>query len=300
MSIGPEGVRFLQARCGTENNLTDEKEPAGRINAGRRVTHARLQRTQRRARYILQLARAPCRPESATGGRFLPGSGPWKEAVAVRFFPDRAAFHGNRYVRTILLRFLTMQPANGSRRGLVLPPQPDRGDEFVAAIVARPSVADAAFEIKLGLFGHKQHTPAMRAVGSAEIFSRGAERGFLCATGRLDGHRRSSSTHPLRSPISPDISIHSAQGLWRCCDAFVKLLWRRHAAVQRGLPTRVAATSLVKIDLVTPIRSSPRKRGPSGCAGDVSTFHLVSRSGGEEPHFAGSRGDHSTTGADFS
>jgi putative ABC transport system substrate-binding protein len=35
----------------------------------------------------LQLARAPCRPESATGGRFLPGSGPWKEAVAVRFFP---------------------------------------------------------------------------------------------------------------------------------------------------------------------------------------------------------------------
>jgi hypothetical protein len=299
MSIGPEGVRFLQARCGTENNLTDEKEPAGRINAGRRVTHARLQRTQRRARYILQLARAPCRPESATGGRFLPGSGPWKEAVAVRFFPDRAAFHGNRYVRTILLRFLTMQPANGSRRGLVLPPQPDRGDEFVAAIVARPGVADAAFEIKLGLFGHKQHTPAMRAVGSAEIFSRGAERGFLCATGRLDGHRRSSSTHPLRSPISPDISIHSAQGLWRCCDAFVKLLWRRHAAVQRGLPTRVAA-SLVKIDLVTPIRSSPRKRGPSGCAGDVSTFHLVSRSGGEEPHFAGSRGDHSTTGADFS
>ena len=98
--------------------------------------------------------------------------------MAVRFFPDKAAFHGNRYVRTILSRFLTMQPANGSRRGLVLPPQPDRGDEFVAAIIARPGVADAAFEIELGLFGHKQHTPAVRAVGSAEIFSRGAERGF--------------------------------------------------------------------------------------------------------------------------
>ena len=143
------------------------------------------------------------------------------------FFPDKAAFHGNRYVRTILSRFLTMQPANGSRRGLVLPPQPDRGDEFVAAIIARPGVADAAFEIKLGLFGHKQHTPAMRAVGSAEIFSRGAERGFLCATGRLDGHRRSSSTHPLRSPMSPDSETHLAQGMWRCCDAFVKLSWRR-------------------------------------------------------------------------
>ena len=57
------------------------------------------------------------------------------------FFPDKAAFHGNRYVRTILLRFLTMQPANGSPRGLVLPPQPDQGDEFVAAIIARPGVA---------------------------------------------------------------------------------------------------------------------------------------------------------------
>ena len=175
----------------------------------------------------LQLAHAPYRPESATGGRFLPGSGPWKEAVAVWFFPDKAAFHGNRYVRTILLRFLTMQPANGSRRDLVLPPQPDRGDEFVAAIIARPSVADAAFEIELGLFGHKQHTPTVRAVGSAEIFSRGAERGVLCAAGRLDGHRRSSSTHPLRSPMSPDSETQLAQGMWRCCDAFVKLSWRR-------------------------------------------------------------------------
>jgi hypothetical protein len=43
----------------------------------------------------------------------------------------------------------------------------------------------------------------VRAVGSAEIFSRGAERGFLCATGRLDGHRRSSSTHP---PPVPDFT----------------------------------------------------------------------------------------------
>jgi hypothetical protein len=43
----------------------------------------------------------------------------------------------------------------------------------------------------------------MRAVGSAEIFSRGAERGFLCATGRLDGHRRSSSTHPSGPRFHP-------------------------------------------------------------------------------------------------
>jgi len=162
----PEG-RVLDSRLRPRGTTTTDqkKNPPAASTRGRRVTHARLQLTQRRARYIPTVGPLPLSPGVATSGRFLPGSGPWKEAVAVRFFPDRAAFHGNRYVRTILLRFLTMQPANGSRRGLVLPPQPDRGDEFVAAIVARPSVADAAFEIKLGLFGHKQHTPAVRAVG---------------------------------------------------------------------------------------------------------------------------------------
>lgn len=217
----------------------------------------------------------------------------------MRFFPDKAAFHGNRYVRTILLRLLTMQPANGSRRGLVLPPQPDRGDEFVAAIIARPGVADAAFEIELGLFGHKQHTPAVRAVGSAEIFSRGAERGFLCATGRLDGHRRSSSTHPLRSPMSPDSERQLAQGMWRCCDAFVKLSWRRYCCSAARVADARCRKFSEKLTWLLP-SARPRGSGTQRMCRRCQYFSPGSRSGGEEPHFAGSRGDHNTTGADFS
>ena len=71
----------------------------------------------------------------------------------------------------------------------------------MAAVVARPFVADAALEIELGLFGHKQGAAATRAVRSAELFNCGAERGFLGVAGRQDAHRRFSSTHPLRSPI---------------------------------------------------------------------------------------------------
>jgi hypothetical protein len=115
-----------------------------------------------------------------------------------------------------------MQPAYGFRRGLV-PPEPDGCDEFVAAVVARPDVADTAFEVEFGLFGHQQNEAAARAIGPAEVFSRGAKRGVLCAAGRLDGHRRFLLDAPLQSPNARQFD----QRMWRCCDAFMKLSWRR-------------------------------------------------------------------------
>ena len=206
MSTGPEGVRFLQAW----GVVWDREQPDSRKRTRRphqRGAGGSLMRAfngrndGRDTSYSWPVHLVARSPRLAGVSSLVRARG--KRRWRCGFFPIEPPSTAIDTLGLLLLRFLTMQPANGSRRGLVLRPQPDRGDEFVAAIIARPGVADAAFEIKLGLFGHKQHTPAVRAVGSAEIFSRGAERGFLCATGRLDGHRRSSSTHP---PPVPDFT----------------------------------------------------------------------------------------------
>ena len=90
----------------------------------------------------------------------------------------------------------------------------------MAAVIARPGVTNTASETELGLFGHQQNAATARAIGPAEVFSRGAKRGVLCATGRLDGHRRFLLDAPLRSPI---YDTKLAQGMWRRCDIFMKL-----------------------------------------------------------------------------
>jgi hypothetical protein len=47
---------------------------------------------------------------------------------------------------------------------------PDRGCEFLAAIVANPIVADAAIKVEGRLLGDDHHGPAARATGPSEIF----------------------------------------------------------------------------------------------------------------------------------
>jgi len=76
--------------------------------------------------------------------------------------------------------------------------QPDGGDEFVAALVARPGVIDPAPNVEPGLLGHEQHTAALGTIWPPEAFG----HSVACRkreTGGLDSHRRSSSTpspHP--------------------------------------------------------------------------------------------------------
>src|SRR5271168_424375 len=52
------------------------------------------------------------------------------------------------------------------------PPQPDRGAEFIAAIVARPVMVDAAAGVETGFLGDKQHAVATRAFRPAKILGR--------------------------------------------------------------------------------------------------------------------------------
>ena len=76
--------------------------------------------------------------------------------------------------------------------------EPDGRLEFVAAIVTRPGVIDAAAGVEPGCLGHQQHGAATRAVGSSEILG-GSAAGQERDTAGWHSHRRSSSTpspHP--------------------------------------------------------------------------------------------------------
>src|SRR5579863_7226230 len=80
---------------------------------------------------------------------------------------------------------------------------PDRGREFMSAIVARPDVSDAAVGMERGLFGNQQDADAARTGWPAEIVS----RSHFVVAGELDAHRRFSRTlvaHPLvtHTPVS--------------------------------------------------------------------------------------------------
>jgi hypothetical protein len=102
----------------------------------------------------------------------------------------------------------------------------NRGHKFVVAVIARPGMADASRDAELRFLGNKQHAAATRASGPAKITGRN-----VLDAGTMDAHRRSSSTL-LSAPQSGLIQADVARGLWRPCDAFMKLSWPHGTARQ--------------------------------------------------------------------
>ena len=98
------------------------------------------------------------------------------------------------------------------------PEHPDRRHEFVAAIIAGPSVADAAIGIEGGPGGHQDRHAAAGAFGLLAEFRVGRT-----PVSGLGVHRRYSSTLFPHKPNRP-LPIRS---LWQARDAYVKVSWRR-------------------------------------------------------------------------
>ncbi len=109
-------------------------------------------------------------------------------------------------------------------------PNPDRGHELVAAIVAGPVVIDTTLDVEPGFLGDQQDAAAARAFRPAQIFTRKGPGQRQRLARALDEHRRSSSTFRHRTPYG----CHSTRRLWRGRDAAVKVSWRLRYAPAAG------------------------------------------------------------------
>jgi len=97
-----------------------------------------------------------------------------------------------------------------------LTPQRDRSHEFMRALVACPGVADAPLQAELRFLGDQQNAAATRTPRSAKIL----RQRLTGTTGKLDAHRRPSSTLALTAPRPVPIMFK------RCPESVASL--RRH------------------------------------------------------------------------